>query len=280
MKASVAAESGCDVRAAAAHARRPDQRQRGPRRHRTSGLRSARKGTARPVQRSRVRIVYQVLLGNPEERRQYTGGSRIEDSADATGHVGRAQTSARVRRRPRSCRRQGEPDALLWADLDLTPGAETIQMEHQWNVKARKLTLPEHGVIRSVAMTPRARDRVLALRGTDSAPSSHNLHLEPRPLRRRARLRRPLHGDPRPLRAVRVEPTRARPRRHRAALRLSGRRRTGAQALPTVRSGPGAQPISGGVRQRGSDRAHATRAHLVSRPTTSRVSTGNTAANC
>ena len=75
----------------------------------------------------------------------------------------------------------------MWDDLDFTPGAETIHIERQWNVKARKLTLPKHGVIRTVAMTPRARERLLSLpresewvfttlRGTHYTPSSRNLH--------------------------------------------------------------------------------------------------------
>ena len=75
----------------------------------------------------------------------------------------------------------------MWDDLDFTPGAETIHIERQWNVKARKLTLSKHGVIRTVAMTPRARERLLSLpresewvfttlRGAHYTPSSRNLH--------------------------------------------------------------------------------------------------------
>jgi integrase len=41
--------------------------------------------------------------------------------------------------------RPGELDALQWADLDFTPGAEAIHVRRQWNVKAKKLTPPEHG---------------------------------------------------------------------------------------------------------------------------------------
>ena len=83
--------------------------------------------------------------------------------------------------------RPGELDALQWADLDFTPGAESIRIERQWNVKARALTLPKHGVIRTVAMTPIARDRLLALaregewvfttiRATHYTPSSRSHH--------------------------------------------------------------------------------------------------------
>jgi integrase len=83
--------------------------------------------------------------------------------------------------------RPGELDALRWDELDFTPGAETIRVERQWNVKSRKITLPKHGVIRTIAMTPPTRERLLALpresewvfttvRGTHYTPSSRNLH--------------------------------------------------------------------------------------------------------
>lgn len=83
--------------------------------------------------------------------------------------------------------RPGELDALQWADLDFTPGAETIRIERQFNVKARRITPPKHGVIRTVAMTPVARERLLTLpresewvfttvRATHYTPSSRNLH--------------------------------------------------------------------------------------------------------
>ena len=83
--------------------------------------------------------------------------------------------------------RPGELDALRWDDLDFTPGAESICIERQWNVKVRKLTVPKHGVVRTVAMTPRARDRLLTLpresewvfttlRGTNYTPSSRSHH--------------------------------------------------------------------------------------------------------
>lgn len=83
--------------------------------------------------------------------------------------------------------RPGELDALMWDDLDFTPGAETIQIERQWNAKAGKITLPKYGVKRTIAMTPRARERLLrlpresewvftTLRGTHYTPSSRSHH--------------------------------------------------------------------------------------------------------
>jgi integrase len=59
--------------------------------------------------------------------------------------------------------RPGELDALLLDDLDFTPSAETVRIERQWNVKTRKFTLPKHGVVRTVAMTPATRERLLTL---------------------------------------------------------------------------------------------------------------------
>lgn len=83
--------------------------------------------------------------------------------------------------------RPGELDALRWDDVDLTPGAETIRIERQWNVKVRRFTLPKHGVTRAVAMTPAARERLLALpresewvfttlRGNHYTPSTRSHH--------------------------------------------------------------------------------------------------------
>src|SRR4051812_39068934 len=83
--------------------------------------------------------------------------------------------------------RPGELDALQWEDLDFTPGAETIHVQRQWNAKVRAITPPKHGVIRTIAMTPRARDRLLSLpresewvfttlRGTHYTPSSRSHH--------------------------------------------------------------------------------------------------------
>jgi integrase len=83
--------------------------------------------------------------------------------------------------------RPGELDVLQWTDLDFTPGAEAITIARQWNAKVRKITPPKHGVIRTIAMTPRARDRLLSLpresewvfttiRGTHYTPSSRSHH--------------------------------------------------------------------------------------------------------
>ena len=83
--------------------------------------------------------------------------------------------------------RPGELDALRWDDLDFTPGAETVQIERQWNAKTRQFTLPKHGVIRTIAMTPKARGRLLALpresewvfatlRGNHYTPSTRSHH--------------------------------------------------------------------------------------------------------
>jgi integrase len=83
--------------------------------------------------------------------------------------------------------RPGELDALMWDDLDFTPGAESIVIERQWNAKVRKLTSPKHGYTRTIAMTPPARERLLTLpresvwvfttlRGTHYTPSSRVHH--------------------------------------------------------------------------------------------------------
>ncbi len=62
-----------------------------------------------------------------------------------------------------SAMRPGELDALQWSDLDLTPGAESIRIERQWNVKARKITPPKYGSKGTIAMVEPLRDRLLAL---------------------------------------------------------------------------------------------------------------------
>jgi integrase len=83
--------------------------------------------------------------------------------------------------------RPGEGDALRWAKLDFTPDAESILVDEQWNAKSRKFTVPKHGIIRTIAMTEPARDRLLTLpresefvfatlRGTHYTPSSRNHH--------------------------------------------------------------------------------------------------------
>jgi integrase len=86
-----------------------------------------------------------------------------------------------------SAARPGELDGLRWTDLDFTPGAETIRIERQWNVKVRKLTEPKHGSRRVIAMTEPVRVALLDLpresewvfttiRGTHYTPSSRCFH--------------------------------------------------------------------------------------------------------
>lgn len=83
--------------------------------------------------------------------------------------------------------RPGELDGLRWEYIDFTPGAESIDVCWQWNVKVRKLTLPKHGVTRTIAMTPPTRKRLLALpresefvfttlRGHHYTPSTRSHH--------------------------------------------------------------------------------------------------------
>jgi len=83
--------------------------------------------------------------------------------------------------------RPGEGDALRWEKLDFTPGAETLLVDEQWNVKVRKFTVPKHGVIRTIAMTEPAKERLLSLpreseflfttlRGTHYTPSARSHH--------------------------------------------------------------------------------------------------------
>src|SRR5689334_22171601 len=62
-----------------------------------------------------------------------------------------------------SAMRPGELDALRWDDLDFTPGAETIAIARQWNVKAAKITTPKHGSGGKIAMVEPLRDRLLDL---------------------------------------------------------------------------------------------------------------------
>ncbi|WP_037499248.1 tyrosine-type recombinase/integrase [Solirubrobacter soli] len=86
-----------------------------------------------------------------------------------------------------SAMRPGELDALTWDDLDFTPGAETIRVERQWNVKAKKITPPKHGSAGTIAMVEPLRDRLLALpresewvfttlRGHHYVPSTRSHH--------------------------------------------------------------------------------------------------------
>jgi integrase len=81
--------------------------------------------------------------------------------------------------------RPGELDPLRWTNVDFQAG--TILIDEQWNVKARAFTLPKHGVVRTVALTDPARERLLALpresefvsttlRGNHYRPSSRAHH--------------------------------------------------------------------------------------------------------
>jgi integrase len=86
-----------------------------------------------------------------------------------------------------SAMRPGELDALQHHDLDFTPGAETINVQRQWNVKTRKLTQPKYGATGKIAMVEPLRDRLLALprqsewvfttiRGNHYVPSTRHHH--------------------------------------------------------------------------------------------------------
>ena len=81
--------------------------------------------------------------------------------------------------------RPGELDALAWDRLDFQ--ARTILVDRQWNAKSRKFTPPKHGVIRTIAMTDPAYERLLTLpresefvfttlRGTHYTPSARSHH--------------------------------------------------------------------------------------------------------
>ena len=86
-----------------------------------------------------------------------------------------------------SAMRPGELDALKWTDLDFTPGAETIRIERQWNVKAKRITPPKHGSGGIIAMVEPLRERLLdlpregewvftTLRGHHYVPSTRSHH--------------------------------------------------------------------------------------------------------
>jgi integrase len=86
-----------------------------------------------------------------------------------------------------SAMRPGELDALRWEDLDFTPGAESIRIERQWNVKERRITPPKHGSRGTIAMVDPLRDYLLALpresewvvttlRGHHFVPSTRAFH--------------------------------------------------------------------------------------------------------
>jgi integrase len=84
--------------------------------------------------------------------------------------------------------RPGELDALMLGRPRLhARRGDDPRCERQWNVKAKKLTAPKHGSARTIAMTPPARARLLALpresewafttlRGSHYRPSSRSHH--------------------------------------------------------------------------------------------------------
>lgn len=57
--------------------------------------------------------------------------------------------------------RPGELDGLRWAKVDFH--AETILVDEQWNVKERAFTEPKHHLVRTIALTEPAKERLLTL---------------------------------------------------------------------------------------------------------------------
>jgi integrase len=94
--------------------------------------------------------------------------------------------------------RPGELDGLRWDRIDFQAG--TTVVDQRWNAKSQEFTLSKHGVMRTIALTDPARERLLSLP-----------HVE-RPRTRRAR-----HRDP---------------------VRPPGRRRAGQEALRAPRCCP------------------------------------------
>jgi integrase len=81
--------------------------------------------------------------------------------------------------------RPGELDGLRRDRIDYQAG--TVLVDQQWNAKAQAMTLPKHGVVRTVALTEPARERLLrlpveseyaftTLRGSHYRPSSRAHH--------------------------------------------------------------------------------------------------------
>jgi integrase len=81
--------------------------------------------------------------------------------------------------------RPGELDALRWDRIDFQAG--TILVDEQWNQKTCAFTPPKHGVVRTIALTEPARERLLGLareseftfatlRGSHYRPSSRSYH--------------------------------------------------------------------------------------------------------
>jgi integrase len=81
--------------------------------------------------------------------------------------------------------RPGELDGLRRDRIDFQAG--TILVDQQWNAKEQAFTLPKHGVVRTIALTEPARERLLSLpresefafttlRGSHYRPSSRSYH--------------------------------------------------------------------------------------------------------
>jgi integrase len=81
--------------------------------------------------------------------------------------------------------RPGELDGLRRDRIDFQAG--TILVDQQWNAKTHAMTPPKHGVVRTIALTEPARERLLALpveseyafttlRGSHYRPSSRSHH--------------------------------------------------------------------------------------------------------
>jgi integrase len=81
--------------------------------------------------------------------------------------------------------RPGELDALRWDRIDFQSG--TILVDQQWNAKTASFTPPKHHIVRTIALTDPARNRLLTLphesefafttlRGSHYRPSSRSYH--------------------------------------------------------------------------------------------------------
>ena len=75
--------------------------------------------------------------------------------------------------------------SLTWERIDFQAG--TILVDRQWNAKVAAITPPKHNVVRSIALTEPARERLLSLpresefafttlRGAHYRPSSRSYH--------------------------------------------------------------------------------------------------------
>ena len=226
---------------------RPRQRPRPARnvqrRHAPPG-RPARR--PQPIRRAR---------GSPQGRGRRDTTTAGAGAARRDGGAGRRVDPALVRRRSatplaHSGARPGEWDALKLKTSTFRP---PVRIERQWNAKLRKVTLPKHDHVRTIAMTDPVRGRLLDLPresellltmlcGPHYTPSLALAPLEPGPLRRRARADGPVHRHPPLLRLVRAQRARLHP--HEIALQLGHRdggelcaRPTGTPTPPSPASG-------------------------------------------